>query len=63
MKMNAGMSRMIQVSVTVLFIVHLMACFWFLGAKFEDFHPDTWVARLELTNSHHAHQYLYSCYW
>ena len=34
--------------VFAIFAVHLISCFWFLAAKFDDFDPDTWVARLEL---------------
>ena len=36
-KMNQGIKRMIIVSVTMLFLVHLMGCLFFLVAKFEDF--------------------------
>jgi len=41
--MNAGVMRMISVTLGLFFFCHLMACFWFLSAKFADFHPDTWV--------------------
>ena len=44
-KMNAGIMRMISVTITVFFIVHLMSCFWFLSAKLDEFKPDTWVVR------------------
>lgn len=37
LKMSAGVLRMIQVSCAVLFMVHLMSCFWFLSSKFDDF--------------------------
>jgi hyperpolarization activated cyclic nucleotide-gated potassium channel 1 len=46
MKMNAGVMRMLSVTITVAFIVHLMSCLWFLVAKMDDFNPDTWVTRL-----------------
>jgi hypothetical protein len=45
-KLNSGIARMLGVTVTVLFMVHLMSCFWFLVARFNDFSPDTWVAKL-----------------
>jgi len=41
--LNAGVVRMIKVAGTVCFLVHLMACFWYLLAKVEGFTPDTWV--------------------
>lgn len=49
-QLNAGIGRMLLVIVFAIFAVHLISCFWFLAAKFDDFDPDTWVARLELQN-------------
>lgn len=43
--MNAGVMKMLSVTVSILFFNHLMACAWFLAAKFNDFSPDTWVVR------------------
>jgi hypothetical protein len=43
-KMNAGVTRMISVIITVLLMVHLMSCFWFLSAEFNSFPYDSWVA-------------------
>lgn len=43
LQMNAGMMRMCSIIVWVFFLVHLMSCFWFLQAKFNDFTPDCWV--------------------
>jgi len=37
MKVNAGIQRMVMVGFGVLFMVHLMACLWFLVAKLNDF--------------------------
>jgi hypothetical protein len=36
-RMNAGVMRMITVTITVFFMVHLVACCWFLQAKFDNF--------------------------
>jgi hyperpolarization activated cyclic nucleotide-gated potassium channel 2 len=44
-RMNPGISRMLKVLILVIFLVHLTACFWYLTAKLDDFHPDTWVMR------------------
>ncbi len=44
MKVNAGIQRMFMVTFGVLFMVHLMACMWYLVAKFDDFTWDCWVA-------------------
>jgi len=45
MKMNQGIKRMVSVTITMLFMVHLIGCLFFLLAKLEDFSPDTWVTR------------------
>ena len=37
-KMNNGIKRMITVTITMLFLVHLMGCIFFLVAKFDDLH-------------------------
>jgi hypothetical protein len=44
-------------------ITHVFACLWFLTSKFNDFHPDTWVARLGLQDADPGIQYLYSMHW
>lgn len=63
MKMNAGIMRMISMTVSVFFFVHLMACFWFLVAKFDDFNLDTWVVRKGYIDAPHETQYLAAVYW
>lgn len=44
-KVNPAYTKMLTVSVTVLFLVHLVSCFYFLIASFTDFDPDCWVVR------------------
>ncbi len=34
--MNAGIQRMIMIALAVIFMVHLMACLFFLVSNFED---------------------------
>lgn len=62
-KMNAGVTKLIKVAVSTLLLVHLMTCFWFLVAKFDDFNPDTWVYRIGIIDYDPWYQYLISCYW
>ena len=40
-----AISRQIRFSFTAILLTHIFACFWFLSAKFMNFHPDTWVYR------------------
>lgn len=47
-KMNQGIKRMITVTITMLFLVHLMGCLFFLVASFEE-EEVTWVQRSGLT--------------
>mmetsp|Transcript_5655 Transcript_5655/g.5165 ORF Transcript_5655/g.5165 Transcript_5655/m.5165 type:complete len:280 (+) Transcript_5655:859-1698(+) len=63
LKMNAGVTRMIQVTVTVGLMVHLMSCFWFLSAKFPDFPPETWASIRGIVDDSYPYQYLTSVYW
>jgi hypothetical protein len=62
-KMNEGVMKLIKVAAATLLLVHLMTCFWFLFAKFQDFNPDTWVFRKDIVDEDHWHQYLWSSYW
>ncbi|CDW71963.1 cation channel family protein [Stylonychia lemnae] len=63
LKMNQGMMRMVQVTGGVFFMVHLMACFWFLSAKFNDFEYDCWVMARQIEDMDDGYQYLTSVYW
>jgi len=47
-KMNAAITRMIFTLIFAFFSVHLISCFWYLAAKFDDLNPETWVAILNL---------------
>lgn len=62
-KMNQGIKRMITVTITMLFAVHLMGCIFFLVAKFDDLHSDTWVARSDLIYEDPSRQYLFAVNW
>lgn len=54
---------MITVAVTMLFIVHLISCFWFLMASFSDNNPYTWVGNYEIDDEPAIYQYVTSVYW
>ncbi|CDW91576.1 cation channel family protein [Stylonychia lemnae] len=62
-KMNAAVSRMIFTLVFAFFSVHLISCFWFLAAKFDDTNPETWVSRLKLIDEEPSTLYLECLYW
>ena len=54
---------MLKAIGSVFFIVHLMACLWYLLAKIEDFSPDTWVVRADILDDDNFSKYLMAVYW
>jgi len=48
--MNQGVKRMISVTITMLFMVHLIACLFFMIAKLDNFSPISWVNRFNLVD-------------
>lgn len=42
-RMNPGYMKMITVSLTVMFLVHLVSCFFYMMASYTDFDPECWV--------------------
>lgn len=54
---------MIQVLLTVMLMIHLVACFWYLIAKFDDFDEDTWVVRMNMQDDDNFTLYITSIYW
>lgn len=43
LNISVGLIRMLNVLAIMFFLVHLMACFWFMAASFEDNMYNTWV--------------------
>eukprot|EP00347_Sterkiella_histriomuscorum_P013799 403363320 len=62
-KSNSAILRMIQFMAGAIISTHITACFFYLAAKFEDFGPETWVARMKLQDKDQGDQYLYAFYW
>lgn len=63
MKINQGVKRMISVMITMFFMVHLIACLFFMIAKMNNFGPDTWVTRFNLGDSSQFTQYFFAVNW
>ena len=63
LKIKEGMKRILVVTGLALFFAHLVACFWFLFAKIDDFGPDTWVAKRDVQHRSSSYQYLVAFYW
>jgi len=43
LKMNPAYMRMITLTLTVVFLVHLVSCFYYMVVSFSDFEPDCWI--------------------
>ena len=54
---------MLGVVVSVVFLTHVSACFWFLQAKLDNFEPDTWPVRKGLVDEDMLIQYSVAVYW
>lgn len=63
MKMNPGYVRMLTMILTIIFLVHLVSCFYYMVVSFNDFGPDCWVAAHGLLDEDNFTQYLSAVYW
>ena len=48
---------------SILYINHLMCCFWYFQAKMDDFPPDCWVQQEDLMEADISTKYMVSYYW
>lgn len=70
-KIQASKQKMLGLLIGGFFLIHLFACFWYLTAKFDEFNPDTWVARKGLAGvgdfnelyTATVQKYVESLYW
>lgn len=62
-RVTAAVAKMFNIFVLVLFINHIMCCFWYFSARLSDFEPDTWVVRNNLIDKDYFTKYITSYYW
>jgi hypothetical protein len=58
-----GVTRLITGMVTVIIMIHLVACIWFISARTYNFSPETWVSRNGLLDVSEGDFYLSGFYW
>ena len=58
-----GIVRLFKFAFTVIILVHLIACFWYYVAVFEDLNDDTWVTMYGIKDSDKLYKYIASLYW
>jgi len=63
LSLTSGATQIMGVCVTVFFMTHIVASFWFFIAKLDDFNPDTWVVRKGVVDDDWKMQYLMAFYW
>ena len=54
---------MLKVIALQFFLVHLIACFWYLSATFEDNIFDTWVGARGIVDEKKDYKYFNAFYW
>ena len=60
---SSAVSNMLGLAVMVLFLTHLVACMWFLQAKWQDFPDDSWVVQEDMLDKDVSEQYTVAVYW
>lgn len=55
--------HIIKIFLIVSLFIHLVSCFFYISAKFDDFDIDTWVSRNHLNDVTPSERYLASVYW
>ena len=63
MQVNAGVGKLITVMISVLFIVHTVACVWYAVAEGDGFPELSWVVRNGLLEKSAFENYVTSYYW
>ena len=63
LKIKPGQSRVIVMFCSGFLGTHLMACFWYLCAKMNDFAADTWVVNVGILDESTVMKYSRSMYW
>ena len=63
LKVNSGILRLLRFGATIVILVHVSGCFWYLLARLEDSGPDTWVARYGYSGASNIELYIMSIYY
>jgi hypothetical protein len=62
-RIRSGYVRIAKFFVTILVLIHWVACAWFLVPYVEGFPTDSWVAKQALESADGTTQYIRSLYW
>jgi hypothetical protein len=57
------MKQLFSIAAAILFLCHLVSCFWFSIAKLRGFPSNSWVVEKGYEDRSNGFQYLVSFYW
>ena len=63
LNLSLGTTRMLKVIALQFFLVHLVACFWYLSATFEENMFATWVGARGIVDNSRDYKYFNAFYW
>lgn len=63
LNISVGLIRMVNVLISMFFLVHLMACFWYMAATLEENIHETWVGSKSLIDEGASYKYWNAFYW
>jgi len=63
MNLSSSNSNMLGMIAFVLFLTHLIACLFFLQAKWQDFDDNCWVVQEDMIGESVGFQYTLAAYW
>ena len=63
MGINEGIIKGLILLGKILLINHLVACFWYFIAKFNEFDGDTWVSQASLDEASLYNKYIAAFEW
>mmetsp|Transcript_14880 Transcript_14880/g.25342 ORF Transcript_14880/g.25342 Transcript_14880/m.25342 type:complete len:352 (+) Transcript_14880:683-1738(+) len=63
LKLSNSIKEILKIIGAIIFMTHLMGCFWFLQAKLTDFPDSCWVVQDNMLYASSGNQYLVAFYW
>lgn len=62
LRLGRGFERFIVSIVTILFMCHVISCFWYFLSQLEDT-PNSWIEHYGLTEASNFQKYIVGYYW
>ena len=62
-QLNPGYLRIMKFIITIVLLIHVLACIWFLASYIDGFPSDSWATIYVIADSAPREQYVRSLYW